>query len=272
MADHGLLAAAYALIEEGPVDQMLWNDSYAGNDLLHGPSYLPSLGMSVELPQTVLALHTVWSICVPIALVETLTRTRRSEPWLGRAGLAVVAAVFVAGAVLVFRGNYGEERFIASPAQLTGAFLAIAALVAAAFAVRTRRLPRLPGRAPAPWRAGAAALVVTSAYWGPLNPITDDWFEWVGVGVWCVGTVLGVWWVRRWSRQEGWGVRHRFASAAGALLTYVWVSFPVRPESGGSVRAELERRRVPSGRPCERCGCSCRSETEGNASPDRVRI
>lgn len=29
-----LLACAYALIEEGPVDQLLWNDSYAGADML----------------------------------------------------------------------------------------------------------------------------------------------------------------------------------------------------------------------------------------------
>ncbi|KAA6223968.1 DUF998 domain-containing protein [Streptomyces albofaciens JCM 4342] len=234
-----LLAAAYALIEEGPVDQLLWNDSYAGADLLHGPSYIPALGMSVELTQTVLALHTVWSVCVPIALVETLTRSRRGEPWLGRVGLAVVAVVFVAGGVLVFLGNYGEERFVASPWQLAGVCLAVVLLVAAAFAVRARRLPPLPGRAPAPWRAGLAALVVTSAYWGPANLITDDRYEWVGVGVWCAGTVLGVWWVSRWSRREGWGVRHRFTLAAGALLTYVWVSFPVRPESGGSVRADL---------------------------------
>lgn len=35
-----LLAAAYALIEEGPVDQLLWNDSYAGADLLHSPRYI----------------------------------------------------------------------------------------------------------------------------------------------------------------------------------------------------------------------------------------
>ena len=36
-----LLAAAYALIEEGPVDQLLWNDSYAGENLLSGDSFIP---------------------------------------------------------------------------------------------------------------------------------------------------------------------------------------------------------------------------------------
>src|SRR5689334_9564772 len=59
-----LLAAAYALIEEGPVDQLLWNDSYANHDLLHDDTYLPALGMSVNLTLVILALHTVWSVCV----------------------------------------------------------------------------------------------------------------------------------------------------------------------------------------------------------------
>ena len=72
-----LLAAAYALIVEGPVDQLLWNDSYAGEDLLSGDSFIPAIGMSVELTQTILALHTIWSICVPIAIVETFVLHRR---------------------------------------------------------------------------------------------------------------------------------------------------------------------------------------------------
>ncbi|UNO43526.1 DUF998 domain-containing protein [Streptomyces sp. MST-110588] len=234
-----LLAAAYALMEEGPVDQLLWNDSYAGTDVLHGASYLPSLGMSVELTQTVLALHTIWSICVPIALVETLVPARSDEPWLGRTGLLAVACAYVAGAVLVFWGNYSEEGFIAAPAQLIGITLVIGALISAAFAVRGVRLPALPGRAPAPWRVGLVALLVTSAYWGPLNLVTADWYAWVGAAVWCAGTAAGVWWVSRWSRRPGWDARHRFALAAGAMLTYTWVSFPLRPESGGSVRADL---------------------------------
>ncbi|MFG2092399.1 DUF998 domain-containing protein [Streptomyces sp. NPDC048612] len=234
-----LLAAAYALIEEGPVDQLLWNDSYAGADQLHGASYLPSLGMIVELTQSVLALHTVWSICVPIALVETLSRSRRSEPWLGRVGLGVVACLYAAGAVVVFRGNYAAEHFLASPAQLAGLTVVIVGLIVAAFGIRTARLRPLPGRAPAAWRVGLAALAVTSAYWGPLNLLSADWYEWAGAVVWCLCWAAGVWWVSRWSRRAGWGVRHRFALAAGAVLTYAWVAFPARPESGGSLRADL---------------------------------
>ena len=108
-----LLACAYALIEEGPLDQLLWNGSYPGVDSFHTASYVPALGTSVELIQTVIALHAVWSICVPIALVETFVPERRATPWLGRTGLIVIATIYALGAAFVFWGNYSEYHFIA---------------------------------------------------------------------------------------------------------------------------------------------------------------
>jgi hypothetical protein len=234
-----LLAVAYALIEEGPVDQLLWNDSYAGHDYLHGDSYLPALGMSVELTQTIIALHTVWSICVPIAIVESFVPQRRTTPWLGRTGLAVTAVLYALGAGLVFWGNYAEEHFLASPAQLAGIGAVIAALVVLAYAVRPRRLQRLDGRAPSPWRVAGFALVATGLYWGPAVLIQAEWYEWIGVAVWCLIVAAGVPLVSRWSRRPGWDQRHVIALAAGATLTYVWTAFPLRPEAGGPLSVDL---------------------------------
>jgi hypothetical protein len=170
-----LLACAYALIEEGPLDQLLWNDAYLGVDDFHTATYVPALGTSIALIQTVIALHAVWSICVPIALVETFTRDRGSTPWLGRTGLIVVATIFALGAVFVFWGNYTEFRFIA------------------------------------PWSHQI----------------------WIGIAI--VGLVM----ISRWSRQRGWNERHRFALAAGATLTYVWLAFPMAPSDGGSPTMDL---------------------------------
>ncbi len=224
-----LLAAAYALIEEGPVDQLIWNHSYAGHDYLTGPSYVPLLGTSVEVVQSILALHTIWSICVPIALVETLSRR---GPWLRTRGLVVVGLLFLAGSAFVFYGNYAEEHFMARWWQFGYAGVAIVLLIVLAF--RVRPLPPLPGSAPSPWLAGWVSLAGTSAYWGSVTLIGADWFEWIGVVIWCVVVGLGALVVTRWSRLDGWDQRHRFALAAGAVLTYVWCSFPVKPELGGT--------------------------------------
>ncbi|MFI7413565.1 DUF998 domain-containing protein [Streptomyces sp. NPDC049627] len=234
-----LLAAAYALTEEGPIDQLLWNDSYADQDLLRGDSYLPTLGMNVELTTTILALHTVWSICVPIAIIETLVPDRRTTPWLRTPGLVITAIMYLAGAGLVFWGTLAEERFLAPPAQFAGLGLVIVALVVLAFHVGRRLRPPLAGRAPSPCLVGLAALGGTSVWWAPAVLVTAGWYEWVGVAVWCVTVAIGVFLVARWSRQEGWDGRHIFALAAGATFTYAWVSFPNRPESGGSATADL---------------------------------
>ncbi|MEU7576412.1 hypothetical protein AB0B50_02240 [Streptomyces sp. NPDC041068] len=195
--------------------------------------------MSVELTQGILALHTVWSILVPIALVETCAVGRRTTPWLGRTGFVATGLVFVLGAGLVFWGNYTEERFLAFPGQLAAVGGVIVALVLFSFRMRSW-LPRpVPGVAPAPPVVGAAALVGTSLYWGPSVLVTADAYERVGVVVWCGVAAGGIAAVLRWSRQRGWGQRHVFALATGALMTYMWAAFPVRPESGGSSAVDL---------------------------------
>ena len=63
----------------------------------------------------VLTLHTVWSICVPIAIIEALVPDRATAPWLGRPGLAIVSVLYVLGSDLVFserivRTIHGEHQ------------------------------------------------------------------------------------------------------------------------------------------------------------------
>ena len=95
------------------------------------------------------------------------------------------------------------------------------------------------GRPPSPWIVGATALLLTSAWWGPAVLVTAGWYEWIGVAVWVMAATAGVVLVARWSRQTGWDDRHRLALAGGAMLTYVWASFPVPPEGGGLATVDL---------------------------------
>src|SRR3954464_7326479 len=89
-----LLALAFGGVEEGLLTQSLFNPGYLGAHLLDF-GYLPALGISPPWTVFVLALHTVWSISSPIAVVEGRWGVR---PWLGRVGLAVVGVLYVLGA------------------------------------------------------------------------------------------------------------------------------------------------------------------------------
>ena len=114
-----VLGIAYALFEEGLVTQFLFNPSYHDLDL-QSAAYVPALGIGVRLTVTIIALHAIWSTCVPIALVEALVPARSDTPWLGKVGLAITGVVFLLGSAYLFYGEYTGQGFLASPPQLVG--------------------------------------------------------------------------------------------------------------------------------------------------------
>lgn len=229
-----LLAMAYGLLEEGVLDQLLFNPSYYGLDLLSA-AYIPALGMGAAVTVTVLAMHAVWSISIPIALVEALVGDRGSTPWLGRFGLTVTSVVFLLGSAFVFHVHQVEERFLASAPQLAGTAVVIAALIVAAFAVGRRRRPGLDRRAPHHWQVGAVSLTASSLFFLAPEYVPD----WMGVGIDLL--LAGAAWVllTHWSRRQEWGDAHRLAAAGGAMLTYVWLGFVQVPLGGSTGTVKL---------------------------------
>jgi len=229
-----LLGAAYGLWEEGPVDQMLWNPQYGGFDfgLTYAGTHVPLLGTSVALLQDVVSMHMIWSISVPIALVEAFRRDPQ-RPWLGRPGLIVTGLVFAVGSAGLAAIQYAANgRFMASAWQWTVGLVAIAGLILAAFLV-----PHIPRRqvetaAPNPWLAGCAAFALTSAYWVGQAVLRDRVSDWALVIGWlalaAIAAVVGI----NWSQRRGWAAEHRAAVAVGALLTYVWVGFTHASDMG----------------------------------------
>ncbi|GAA4501220.1 hypothetical protein GCM10023191_050940 [Actinoallomurus oryzae] len=181
-----------------------------------------------------LSMHTVWSICVPIALVEACGREATglwlgrtgtavtAGPWLGRTGTAVTAGLFAAGAVLLSAAQVAQTRFVASPAELAWCSTVIVALVVVAFALRRGPSARSAPAAPAPWRVGTAAFGVTSLYWA-REFLGDGVPQWAVAGAWLGLVAASVALCARWCRRTGWGEAHRLALAGGALLTYAWV-------------------------------------------------
>ena len=222
-----ILGVAYGVAEEGLADMSLFNPNFLGQHLL---SYGNLFGVGWPWWFFVLTLHAVWSIGVSIALAEALFARRGEYPWLGRKGLVISGVVFVFGLVLVhFVGGQGYQL---SAGQVALSLVLVAVIAAVAFLVPRRRVtqPADPRQAPNPWLAGGVAFVLTSAFMAvtrlsyalnlPAGVLILVYFLLYGLAL------FAVW---RWSRRIGWSAEHRFALAAGALLTYAWYGFVQAP-------------------------------------------
>ena len=151
-----LLALAYGVFEEGIATQSLFNPDYANAHLLE-TGFVPALGIAIPWTLYVLALHTVWSISVPIALVEEASG-RRTTPWLRTFGLVVAAVLFTVGAVATTVSSYANGHFLASWPQLLTVAVVVIALIVAAFTIPHRAVRPTGAAAPTPWlRAGGDA-------------------------------------------------------------------------------------------------------------------
>jgi len=221
-----LLGVAYALIEEGLVDQMLFNHHYYTGQAQESDTVLPLIGADAWLTIVVVAMHAVWSTYIPIALVEALPEGRATRPWLGPVGTAVTAVVFVAGAVWLGWVIHGETGFFASAAQLAGTALVVVALVVAAFTLPVRR-PTVDRPGPRRLLAAAFAFAVSSLFM--LTESLPGWAEVAAALTLVAGFVVVV---ARWSRRSGFGSGHRLALVTGGVLTYAWLGLTMEPETG----------------------------------------
>jgi hypothetical protein len=222
------LGLALGVLEEGVLTQSLFNPNYLDANLhLLDPGYIKALGIGALWTVFVLGGHMLWSFATPIAIVEESTRSRRTTPWLGRVGLAVVTVLFLLGCLMGFVVTKAEDAnapFSASPGQI-GISTAVAVLLAVvAFLLPRVDRPRRAGRAPAPWLVFAATMVAGVA-WGLLAGATSLPAWQASIPIALVALVILAVLVSRWSRREGWGRWHRLAVAAGALATSGWHAF-----------------------------------------------
>jgi hypothetical protein len=233
-----LLALAYGVIEEGITTQSLFNPNYAHLRLLD-PGHLGALGMGAPWTVFVLGLHTVWSITIPIVLMESVSRRPR-EPWLGKIGLSVYGVLFALGVVATTAFGYTKDAFRASAGQDIGVGVAIVVLVALAVWVGRRAQRRTAaqptGKVPSAWIVGATALVLSSGWMVVSDQVKNGWLEAVLL---LALEVLAAFVVVNWSRRTGWTRMHTLAAAGGALLTYAWHAFPETPVFDAPRTADL---------------------------------
>lgn len=223
-----VLALAYGLIEEGIAIQTLFNPHYLGFHLL-AAGWVPVLGIGVWWTAFVLTLHVVWSISVPIALVEGLFAERRTQPWLRRPGLAVSLALLAAGYGVIHHFTRMQDPFSASAAQELSVGAIVIVLVIAAL-WRRDRSPAGPGAVPGVWLVGIAALALGLAFM-TANRVLQGWT--LAAAQWAMDAV-GAMLLLAWSRRAGWTPLHTLAAAGGALLTYACTAFGQTPVKGGT--------------------------------------
>jgi hypothetical protein len=225
-----LLALAYGILEEAFLTQSLFNPDYLGQHLhLLKPAFIPAFGVGAWYTIFVLTLHTVWSIAVPIALIEALVPERADSPWIGRLGIGVIAVVFTLACVCMasFSIRTDANHFVASYAQLTWAVIAMLLLIASAFSIPGRPAPHGTARAPKPAMAGMGSFALASAF----LLIPSEW-NWWAVIAYLSFDMLAIFLIRIWSCRAGWGALHRLSLAAGAAMAYASHAFVQVPALG----------------------------------------
>lgn len=223
-----MLAAAYGVVEEGLLDQSLFNPNYADQHLL-AAGHIGFLGLGLKWTIHVLTLHVVWSIATPIALVESAWAERGRGPWLSRKGSVVTVAAFAVGSVATAISTMSGTSFRPSATQVTAAVVAAVVLSVGGFALpRPRACTGARRPAPASWMVGLGALVGASivARASAIGSVA------VAASTYVVAEVGAAFAVATLARRPSWGPLHVFALAAGAVGAYAWDSFFVSPTVG----------------------------------------
>jgi len=232
-----VLALAYGIFEEAFTTQTLFNPNYLGLNLhLLDHAYIPALGIGAWWTVFVLTLHTIWSISVSIGLAEALVPERATQPWLRTLGLTIVTVLFVAVATMMTKYSIKQDshHFIATKAQFAWSAVFVVVVAGAAFLFPRSSSAQSSSRAPSPWVAGFAALLLTS-----LFEVTPPAWGWGAVACYLALDVIAIALYWDWSRRDGWNSLHRLAVAGGAALTYAWHAFLQSPVTGGSTRLNL---------------------------------
>lgn len=224
-----LLGLAYAVLEECVILQTSLAPLLFAADLNH--VYGRTFGVNWPYLLWALGYEAVWSIVIPIQVTELIFPARRSDPWLGSAGLIVAAVVFIAGSRFVWFiwTQVAMKKFYHGPAfEIPIATIAVAVAVAAALAVaaflpwtRVRQQTPVANRHPR-----SRLLMVSSLVWGlawfvlvilatGYVPSVPPWIQMTLAALLSVFALLAI---PRLLTRFVWVDRHRLALISGALL------------------------------------------------------
>ncbi len=224
-----LLALAYALLEEGLLTQSLFNPNYLHLRLIDY-GFVPALGTGLPWAIFVLTIHVVWSLAVPIGLVEAAFHGRGSEPWLKIPGLIITAGLLGLGAWLVMHFSLGQTPFRASPLQIgICAFLILASVAVAFLGFPARR-----ATSPEPTRAAVQPLIIAAvgfiggSAFQLSHSLGEQHLPWPATTALLLFIIVCAVAFSAWAvRARNWTALHVWSAAFGGLLCYCWVGYTV---------------------------------------------
>lgn len=210
-----LLAIVFALVEEGLALQTIFNPVGPGEDTVFGRV----AGVNWFWAVVVCGYHVVWSVLVPIALVECLFPRHSRSAWLSKRATAVFGGLFaLGGAVFLLisflRSDYRLPLQLAAGTVLMVAILMWAATKCVGDKVGTGK--KAPRPAAVAWFGllagiGWFALHLIAFIGGAVSFVV-----WTAIAV--VLAAVSALLVRRWT-SAAWTPRHLLALAFGTMLS-----------------------------------------------------
>ncbi len=218
-----LLGAAYAIVEEGWMVKSFFDPNWVDIGLLG--SYGRWVGVNWVWCLHLTIYHAVFSISIPILLVELLFPGQRDESWVGRKGQFALWLLLLGDVMLgfFFLTSY---RPPAIPYLLSILAVIILYRLAQKMPAQITHAPDSPDRPPARVRwfalvglAATLALFIINWSWPEQHlPVLLTILSNIGL------VAMVIWIIRRFSHHGAWGDEQRLALASGALFFFVLIA------------------------------------------------
>lgn len=179
-----------------------------------------------------------WAIALSIQLTDLVFPAFRHRPWPRRRSLIALGVLFVLAAFptwynwthVVAPRLLGQPPYQPPPVTLAAAGIVAIALIALGWRLARRRLRPAVARsrpAPAPAVAACTAFTATVLWFALLLPlrIVTEIPAAVAITLAIATAGAAILGLRRWSRSNDWGDRHRLALLTGALVASMAAGF-----------------------------------------------
>lgn len=234
-----VLGLAYEIVEDGIGLQALSSPTLYGA-AGWGPRVL---GLNLTYWEANISYHLVFTVVIPILLVDLAFPAHRRVPYLRTPGLVGISVLFVVGAALIrlLVPPFADPDYLAPLPLTIGWAVLVVGLGVVALRVLPARRPAEPGTSAVPSRWALAALglvgttVVMFLQWPTFGSAGPAFTQ----GVWAlvpmaaaVAVLVAVGLrVRRWYGSVGWTDRHALWLAGGALVAHTtWGAVAIAEE------------------------------------------